>query len=183
MKKTICTLSILLGVLVSAQKKVDVKVSYGTASLYGISESITAGVVDAFFVLVPGNKIVTYESTGVLAVDVMLQSNDSRWKYGLGYSRETVKDRNLKLEGNFNTLLAQGSYTWLSTASKVKMYSGAGVGVSFLSFKESTKDESRTIFAFNVSPVGISYGEKFGVFLETNVGTKGLLQGGVSYTF
>ncbi|KIA85985.1 hypothetical protein [Kaistella jeonii] len=183
MKKTIYTLSILLGVLVSAQKNVEVKVSYGTASLYGISESITANAFNAFNFLGPGNKIVTYESAGVFAVDVMIQSENSRWKYGLGYGHETVKDSNLKFEGNFNTILAQGNYTWLSTASKLKMYSGAGIGASFLSFKESTLDESSTIFAFNVSPIGISYGEKFGVFLETNLGTKGLLQGGVSYTF
>jgi hypothetical protein len=183
MKKAICILSILLGGFVSAQQNVEVKVSYGTPSLYGISESITANAFNAFNFLGPGNKIVAYESTGVLAIDVMLQSNDSRWKYGLGYNYESVKDSKVKLEATFNSILAQGSYTWLSTASKLKMYSGAGIGASFLTFKESPKEESSTIFAFNISPIGISYGEKFGVFLETNFGTKGLLQGGVSYTF
>ena len=183
MKKTIYTLAILFSGLISAQKNVEVKVSYGTASLYGISESITANAFNAINILGPGNKIVTYESAGVFAIDLMLQNPDSRWKYGLGYNLETVKDSNLKFEGNFNTLLAQGSYTWLSTASKLKLYSGAGLGATFLSFKEGAQDESSTIFAFNVSPIGVSYGEKFGVFLETNFGTKGLLQGGVSYTF
>ena len=183
MKKTIYTLSILMGVLVSAQKKVDVKVSYGSASLYGIAESITGDAFNAINILDPNRKIATYTSGGVFAVDLMLHSSDSKWKYGLGYNYETVKDSNLKFEGNFNTLLAQASYNWSNPENKFKLYSGAGVGAVFTSFKEGANDSSDVIFAFNVSPIGISYGEKFGVFLETNVGTKGILQGGVSYTF
>lgn len=183
MKKSIYTFSILLGGLVSAQKNIDLKVSYGTASLYGIAESITGNAFNAINILDPNRKIATYSSDGVFAVDLMLHSSSSKWKYGLGYNYETVKDSNLNFKGDFNTVLAQASYNWSNPENKLKLYSGAGVGAVFTSFKEGATDSSDVIFAFNVSPIGISYGEKFGVFLETNVGTKGLLQGGISYTF
>ena len=183
MKKTIYTLAILGSGLVSAQKNVEVKASYGTSSLYGMAESITGNVFNALNILDPNRQVVTYNSAGVFALDVMLNSDDSRWKYGLGYNLETVKDSKLNFEGNFNTVLAQASYTWSNPANKLKFYSGAGIGAIFTSFKEGPKDNSETIFAFNVSPIGVSYGEKLGVFLESNLGTKGLVQGGVSYTF
>ena len=80
MKKTIYTFSILLGGLVSAQKNVDLKVSYGTASLYGIAESITGNAFNAINILDPNRKIATYSSDGVFAVDLMLHSSSSKWK-------------------------------------------------------------------------------------------------------
>ena len=183
MKNTICTLSILLGVLFSAQKKVDVRVSYGTESFYGISESMLGNAFNAFNILDPNRKIVTYTSDGVFALDLMLHSSDSKWKYGLGYNHESVKDSNLNFSGDFNTVLAQASYNWTNPENKLKLYSGAGVGAVFASLEQGANNSNDVIFAFNVSPIGISYGEKFGVFLETNFGTKGMVQGGVSYTF
>ena len=69
------------------------------------------------------------------------------------------------------------------TEKKFKLYSGVGAGVMNTSFDYGIFENKDTIFAYNLSPIGVRYGQKFGVFLETNVGTKGLLQGGVSYIF
>ena len=65
----------------------------------------------------------------------------------------------------------------------MKLYSGAGVGALFSSFEGRGNNDNNVYLAFNLSPVGIRYGEKLGVFVETNIGTKGFLQGGASYTF
>lgn len=180
MKKTLYSLSIFALGLVNAQK-VDVKVSYGTASVYGLSESIVRDVVS---IIIPGNEVADYTSNGVIAVDVMLHSSNNKWRYGLGYQNEMVKDDRFNVKGNFNTLLAQADYSWLYPDRKFKLYSGAGVGAIMTKFSQGAiKDDSDVGFAFNVTPIGLSYGEKFAVFVETNVGTKGIVQGGVSYTF
>lgn len=181
MKKTIYILAILVGGIVTAQKKVDVKASYGTSSLYGNAVSLTGSIIST--ISNGGNEVANYDSNGVFALDVMLHSNSSKWTYGVGYNMETVKDDALNFKGNFNTLLAQAQYYWLNPESKFKLYSGLGVGALISSSDYNSSKESDVIFAFNVSPIAIGYGEKFMVFLETNVGTKGYLQGGVSYTF
>ena len=183
MKKTFYSLSILAFGFANAQQKVDVKVSYGAPSLYGVAESITGDAIHAFNILIPGREVVEYNSGGVLAVEVMLHSKNDKWRYGLGYNNETVKDDRYNFKGNFNTILAQADYSWLDPDNKFKLYSGLGAGAVFASLNQNSSKDDDVIFAFNITPIGISYGQKFGVFLETNVGTKGLVQGGVSYTF
>lgn len=181
MRKTIYVLAILVAGIATAQKKVDARISYGTPSLYGSAVSLTSDLIS--IIGTGGKEAVNYESNGVLALDVMLHSNDSKWRYGLGYSLETVKDDAQKFKGNFNTILAQAHYYWLNPDNRFKLYSGIGVGALISSTEQKTTQENDVIFAFNVAPIGIGYGEKFAVFLEANVGTKGFLQGGVSYTF
>lgn len=183
MKKTIYALAILTFGFINAQQKVDVKVSYGSPSLYGMAESITGDALNAFNVLIPGREFVQYSSNGVFAVDVMLHSGNDKWRYGLGYNNETVTDNRNNFKGNFNTFLAQADYSWLNPDNKFKLYSGLGAGVVMTNLTQNSTKENDVIFAFNVTPIGISYGQTFAVFLETNVGTKGLAQGGVSYTF
>lgn len=182
MKKTFYAVSFFALGLLNAQK-VDVKVSYGAPSLYGMTESITNSSLSIFGNVILGNDVVIYESNGVFAAEVMLHSKNDKWRYGLGYNNETVKDDRYNLKGNFNTILVQADYSWLKPDNKLKLYSGAGVGALMSNFESILVKEDNVIFAFNITPIGISYGEKFGVFLETNVGTKGLVQGGVSYTF
>ena len=53
MKKTFYALSILAFGCANAQQKVDVKVSYGAPSLYGVTESITGDAINAFNILIP----------------------------------------------------------------------------------------------------------------------------------
>lgn len=179
MKKTLYTFSLLACGLWSAQKNVEVRASYGAPSLFGISESITGSVINVVF----GSPAVDYDSNGVLAIEVMLHNESKKWQYGLGYNNESVTDDRNNIKGTFNTFLAQANYTWTNPENKFRLYSGAGVGVMMTSYDYNITDYKETIFAFNVSPIGVRYGQKLGVFLETNVGTKGLLQGGVSYIF
>lgn len=181
MKRTMYSLMILLAGLVGAQKKVDVKASYGTASLYGTATSLTGDI--ASIIVTGAKELSDYDSNGVFALEVMLHSNNSKWTYGLGYNRETVKDNAQSFKADFNTILAQSHYYWTNASSKLRIYSGIGAGALISSSANNSVTDNEVLFAFNVLPVGIHYGEKLGVFLETNVGTKGFLQGGVSYTF
>lgn len=183
MKKIICAFSIAVGALLFAQQKVEVKASYGAPSLYGMTESITGSIISAVGSAFSDKDPVIYDSKGVIAVEVMLHSNDSKWKYGVGYNNETVKDSRNNFKGTFNSILAQANYNWNNPDNKFKIYSGAGVGALMASTERNDAKDNKVLLAFNVSPVGIQYGEKLAVFLETNVGIKGLVQGGLSYTF
>lgn len=183
MKKTIYSLSILLGSFITAQQKVDVKVSYGAPSLFGISESITESSISVFTDVMFGKDLIIYDSNGVFAAEVMLHSKDDKWRYGIAYTNEKVTDDRNDLTGSFNTILAQADYSWLNPDNKFKLYSGAGVGALMANFDQGLFQDNNVIFAYNVTPIGVSYGRQFAVFLETNVGTKGFVQGGVSYTF
>lgn len=183
MKKLLTAAAVAAGAFLQAQN-VEVKVSYGTSSLYGVAASITSGIVEA--ISSPnstGRQAVNYNSDGVFAAEVMLGSANQKWKYGGSYMLENVVDNANILSGKFNTILAQTTYTWNNPENKFRFYSGVGVGVLFTAFEGRSSRENDALFAFNVSPIGVHYGEKFGVFLETNIGTKGLLQGGISYTF
>jgi len=179
MKKTICALAFLFAAWGTAQKKVDLKASYGTASLFGITESITGNIINAII----AGPSVNYDSNGVFSAEVMMHNDDSKWQYGIGYNFERVKDDHYNYKINFNTFLLQANYTWNNPQNKMKLYSGAGVGALFSSFEGRDNNDNNVYLAFNLSPVGIRYGEKLGVFVEANIGTKGFLQGGASYTF
>lgn len=181
MKTKFYMLSIFLGGLLSAQK-IEVKASYGTPSLYGIAESFTDTTIGMFGYAFFGD-IVVYESKGVFSAEVLLNSENNKLQYGLAYTNETVKDEKHNLKGNFNSILAQANYFWSKPEQKFKMYSGAGVGLLFTNFENNDLRNSNSVFAFNITPFGVRYGEKFGIFLESNIGTKGFAQGGVSYKF
>lgn len=181
MKNKLLFLSLFAGGLLSAQK-IEVKASYGAPSLYGISESLTDAVIGTMGYALFQDMVI-YESTGVFSAEVMLNTENSKLQYGLAYSNETVKDEKHDLKGNFNSIFAQANYYWSKPENKFKMYSGAGIGLLFTNFENDEARNSKSIFAFNITPFGVRYGEKFGVFLESNIGTKGFVQGGVSYKF
>lgn len=181
MKNKILLLALCAGGLLSAQK-IEVKASYGATSLYGMAESFTDASIGVFGYAFTQDMIV-YESTGVFAAEIMLNTESNKLQYGLAYSNETVKDNKHNLKGNFNTILAQANYFWSNPEKKFKLYSGAGVGMMFTNFENNSLKNSDSNFAFNITPIGFRYGNKLGVFLESNIGTKGFVQGGISYQF
>lgn len=85
------------------------------------------------------------------------------------------------------TLAAEADFIYLNF-EKFKMYALAGVGVTMynLNFKAGDaiyKDDSKSLFypTFQLSPVGIKYGERFGGFLELGFGYRGILNVGMFY--
>lgn len=181
MKQIVILGSILATTLFSAQKKVEVSASYGASSMYGISETMTNAIIDV--ILIPTGDEYIYSSKGVLAIDVMLRNEGQRLAYGLGYTHESVTDDSKGLKGSLDAILAQASYKWLNPSKKFNFYSGAGIGASFGNFKDNRGDSDGIIFAFNVTPIGLRYGSDLSFFIETNIGVRGFLQGGISYQF
>jgi opacity protein-like surface antigen len=93
-----------------------------------------------------------------------------------------------KFTSNYYSLALEGDYKYINS-DKFKLYSLVGVGPTFLnqSFKEDNssedKSQSKTFFNYQVTPIGIKYGDSFGVFAELGFGYKGILCAGVFYRF
>ena len=160
----------------------EIKVSYGAPSLYGIAESLTTTILD-------GNTYINeasvgeYQSSGVLQIDANKFSTNKKWSYGLSFGMEKVDNKDNNFESTFTTLLANVDYYWTNSSNKFNIYSGAGIGAVFVKMKDHGNDISGTVFGFNIKPIGLRYGGNLGVFLEGNIGTRGMLQGGASYRF
>ncbi len=87
---------------------------------------------------------------------------------------------------NFVLILPTAEYAYMNKR-KVQLYGNASVGLATLSGKSSVgasanndKDYSSTVFAFQVNPIGVRYGERFGGFAELGFGFKGFLSLGFS---
>ncbi|PIF44529.1 hypothetical protein CLU96_1505 [Chryseobacterium sp. 52] len=174
-------LLIVAGAL-SAQK-VEVSASYGAPSVYGAAYSLGSALVNAFF----NSNEEEPSSKGVAAVGVMMYSGNMKWRYGVDVTNEFFSTTESVSKQNILAVLPKVDYFWLSK-EKFGLYSGVSVGAHFISTtyvgkdKKESKDTS-TGFGYNVVPIGVKYGGNLSVFMETNVGMKGIVQGGVSYKF
>ncbi|QTV06937.1 hypothetical protein [Faecalibacter bovis] len=81
----------------------------------------------------------------------------------------TINPHGNELKSSAFTLLPGIDYRYLQK-NKFKMYGNAMIGVSFLSSKYDGDNHSDVIFAFQVNPLGFSYGENTAVFAELGIG-------------
>ncbi len=69
----------------------------------------------------------------------------------------------------------------------IDLYGAAGAGAIYETTKKDIKDaktENKTIFAYQVTPIGLRVGnETIGGFLELGYGQKGLINAGISFKF
>ncbi|RXM38962.1 hypothetical protein BOQ62_14255 [Chryseobacterium sp. CH21] len=180
--KKLLLLLVAGGGFLSAQK-IEISASYGVPSLYGVANDIGTSIVNGL--ILPNEKTPT--SMGVAVIGVAVYSNNNKWRYGVDVTNEFFTKIESVPQKNIFSVLPKVDYFWFNR-EKFRMYSGVAAGVTFNSHKYNLKDQKETkstdtIFGFNVLPIGFRYGGDFGVFLETNLGMKGFVQGGVSYKF
>lgn len=84
---------------------------------------------------------------------------------------------------NYHTAALELEYSWL-LRPRLCLYSAVGVGATVFQ-QRYTPTEGETVrnstasFDFQLSPIGIKYGEVFGFFAEAGFGYKGILSAGV----
>lgn len=187
MKKILLMLPIVASCFMSAQK-IEVAISYGAPSLYGTTDSILQGIGSAAGAAISGGEVRYPDSNGVLNISLAMYNSDMKWRYGLEANLESFNQNNSNLKNqSYISILPKVDYFWSGSDKKFRFYSGVSVGVLFKNseyqiLKEINKDNG-TSFAFNIMPIGVRYGGDFGVFLESNIGTRGFAQAGVSYIF
>ncbi|AQW94698.1 hypothetical protein CMU89_16750 [Elizabethkingia anophelis] len=186
MKKLFFSFSILGLTFVSAQK-IEISVAYGPGSFFGITDAI------AKTLLSPLTDQDSPNSIGVLNANAMLYNGNMRWRYGVEFNSEffNIKKDTDYQKKIFTSILPKVDYFWTPENKKIRLYSGVSAGILFS--KESYKNKNQvdveeiinnnTIFAFNVTPLGVRYGNKFAIFIEPNLGIRNIVQAGVSYIF
>lgn len=180
MKKVLLPLLLASGFL-SAQK-FEVSVSYGAASVYDVTYESASDVITS--IIANENSP---SSRGVAAIGVAMYSENIKWRYGVDVVNEFFNKTKFISKQNTLSVLPKVDYFWLRK-ERLGLYSGAAAGVTFVSSTYVNKDKKErkdtdTVFGFNILPIGIRYGGDLSVFLETNIGMKGIVQGGVSYRF
>lgn len=195
MKKLLLCETLISTCLVHAQK-FEISATYGTSSLYGTTESILdatgSALGSAIASTIFGNptKIDYPTSNGVFNLSVQRYSQDMKWRYGVDFVYESFNESKSDFTVlNFMSFMPKVDYFWSGSDKKLRLYSGAALGFLIKDYKyinsstlRETKD-SDTLFALNVTPIGLRYGTDFGVFLEPNIGVKSFVQAGVSYQF
>ncbi|MEJ5102164.1 hypothetical protein [Chryseobacterium sp. MYb328] len=183
MKKLLFPL-LIAGVCFNAQK-IEIAASYGAPSVYGIAYELAPAITLA---LLPGTSSISPSSNGVAAFGVMMYSKNMNWRYGIDVTNEFFGKTESVSKQNITSILPKIDYFWLRK-NKLGLYSGGSIGVNFASTTYVNKDtkkenkDSSTGFGFNVVPIGLRYGGDLSVFVETNIGMKGIAQAGVSYRF
>ena len=106
------------------------------------------------------------------------------YAYAYGKSKAFINNEQVgKLRNNYHTAALEFEYSWL-LRSRLALYSKAGAGMTIFHQKYSptegqTTKENETRFDFQISPIGIKYGNQFGVFAELGVGYQGIVSAGV----
>lgn len=169
-----------MGASLNAQK-IEVSASYGMPSVYGTAYDLASSIV---------GSVIDQESpssNGVAAVGVMMYTKNMKLRYGLDIVNEFYGKTESVSKQNIMSVLPKIDYFWFNKG-KLGLYSGGSVGVSFINTTYTSKDKKEskdtdTVLGFNLVPIGLRYGGDLSVFVEANVGMKGIAQAGVSYRF
>jgi len=91
--------------------------------------------------------------------------------------------KNGEFDDNYFTFAAELEYRYVSQP-KLVLYGSVGAGATIMKQKYTSdtgksSDADKTYFNFQVSPIGIKYGNRFGVFGELGFGYKGILSVGI----
>lgn len=180
MKKVLLSLLLASG-LFSAQK-IEVSASYGASSVYDVTYEL-ASAITINSITKESNPL----SVGVAAIGVAMYSENMKWRYGVDVANEFFNKTESISKQIVLSVLPKLDYFWLRK-EKLGLYSGAAAGITFVNTTYVDKDKKErkdtySVFGFNIVPIGIRYGGDLSVFLETNMGMKGIVQGGVSYRF
>ncbi|WP_300669646.1 hypothetical protein [Soonwooa sp.] len=169
----------------SNAQKFEISAGYGSASLFGEADSLLKGIGNAIFT----SEAVMPESNGVFTVAVTTYSQNMKWRYGIEANLESFNEtKSSYKKQSYFSILPKIDYFWSDADKKWRFYSGISAGALFrdLDYVDSSNTVQKnndTFFAFNIMPIGVRYGGNFGVFVEPSIGTRGFIQGGLSYIF
>jgi opacity protein-like surface antigen len=106
-----------------------------------------------------------------------------RWGVGVTgvYQRIDVNYKNPPAKSTFNTItvLANGQYSYI-IKPRFDLYSRLGAGICSFNQSAGAGDSNDTVFAFQVTAIGIRAGGVFNSFIELGVGYEGIIHAGFS---
>ena len=121
----------------------------------------------------------------------VITSNQAYGNYGIQYHYNFLKWLRLGMKLSFDVnkltidanvittyyanLMPSLQFTYYNT-DRWRVYSGIDLGVTFYVLKNYF---TQTLPAFNITPIGFSYGRGIILFVETNVGFDAVIKGGI----
>ena len=178
--------------ILSAQdKKHEIEAGIGVFSINEIVDTFS----DILVSIIPGVKMDDSESYGSLHLGYKYRPTD---RYGIGgvfvYDYSTAKGvvndvKTGKFINRHYTLAAEIDYTYFRSGN-FSMYGLAGIGGTLHTQKYNDNDDSQQdgsdsqpYFTFQVTPVGLKYGNNFGGFAELGFGYRGIVSVGLFARF
>lgn len=158
-----------LGIYSSKEWFADIQYDYG--EIWGENSALTYFVSTSFYRY---KKIEVGFAFG-------FQSLDVKEDYYDGNSPGITENVTL----NFYTLMPQLRFNWITSDDELfELYSVFGFAINLVDENHSlvqSEDRSFPLPGFQVTGFGVRFGGKLGGFFEMGLGTKGMINGGISY--
>ncbi len=189
MKLLLCLFAIIIISSKIYSQQIEIRTGAGYLSDAQISEAIGNGISNFFTAFFGGSNNFRIITSGIYSGDALI-SIRKNVKLGLSYSYENLKIKYYYSNDTFsvsnryiNTVMPCIYFT-LFRQSKFSVYASTAVGIRFSAYSKNYQEKrNKTTFAYDFVIPGFRYGNKFSGFLEAGFGTKGLIRGGVSYSF
>src|SRR5699024_6391902 len=109
---------LILSTSVYAQK-MEVEISYGAPSIYGVSEEIMGSIVSAL-----SSSDYSNSSNGILNVAVARFNDVMKWRYGVEFGSEFFSTSGKLTSLNYYSISPKIDYFWSPPENKLRFYSG-----------------------------------------------------------
>ena len=166
--------------LAQGSRRSEVSVSYGVAPVTDWIDSYSDMLTGLFT-----NANTDLKGWGAVTVGYSFRLIGSlRLGAQVVYSSNTqeVKRVGSEIKNRYWSLLPNVKWNWLNL-KVVSFYSRLGAGAAFSKAKVDGQSEKSTLFAFQVSPVGVEVGGRIAAYAEAGIGTSGCLLVGARYRF
>lgn len=97
-------------------------------------------------------------------------------------NKQEIKGTSSEIKNRYWSLMPNVKWNWLNLKI-VSFYTRVGAGATFSKAKFGGQSDKSTLFAFQVSPVGVEVGGRIAAYAEAGIGTSGSLLVGARYRF
>lgn len=194
---SVCFLTAAFITARSQSSQSEFAISYGIFSTNG--EKITQSALEGLFtVFTLGLMKYEYKDLREAGPVFLTWKNIRRQRLGIGVSAGFMnvsytavvssifsnQTSSYKVNYNALTLLPEIDYRYITT-EKMQLYSGLGIGYTFIHHREDRTSEDvdyrKNAVDIHLTALGIRYGKEVKVFAELGIGCKGFLQFGLSF--
>ena len=199
MKKMMMMVAVALmtAMSVNAQSenlKNELSLSYG----FGSTAQMGSGLGEGLSLVFSDTEYDDGAILGPISVEYFRHFNNPRLAVG-GFVSYSKWDSDIQKKGGNHEKVGERNRSYIAVMPAIKwywvnknsfgLYSKGAVGAAFLNSTEkdlatnTSKDESSTHFMYQLSFLGVEFGNKFRGFAEAGIGEQGFLQAGIRYKF
>ena len=152
--------------------KNEISIAYGGGSNTDIVSSLAKGMFT-------GKQL---DYWGPVSVEYFYRPQENLGIGGIAAVSGCKWDDDSDAKSVYYTLMPAVKYNWLNKKS-FSMYSKAAVGVTFMSDSGTKDSDSKVVFNWQASLIGMEFGGAFRGFVELGMGEQGIILGGLRYKF